>query len=60
MELTIGPKSGVHYQSLLPLEINVSRSKMKPSSPEVTIELKLAVTTVPGQMKNCGISQKLI
>ena len=37
--LTIGTKSNVHYQSLLPLEVRVSRNQIKPSSPEDTINL---------------------
>ena len=38
--LTIGTKSNVHYQSLLPIEVRVSR-KIVPSSPQNTIDLEL-------------------
>ena len=38
--LTIGTKSNVHYQSLLPIEVRVSR-KIVPSSPENAIEMEL-------------------
>ena len=40
--LTIGTKSNVHYQSLLPIEVRVPR-KIVPSSPENTIDLELKV-----------------
>ena len=52
IELTIGSKSGVYYQSLLPLEITVSKNKMSPFSPEDTIELKLAVSAIPRGNEN--------
>ena len=37
--LTIGSKSSVHYQSLLPLEIRVIKTQIKPGLPENTINL---------------------
>jgi hypothetical protein len=37
--LTIGSKSSVHYQSLLPLEIRVTKTQIKPRIPENTINL---------------------
>ena len=40
--LTIGTKSNVHYQSLLPFEVIVSRNPIEPSSPENTIDLELS------------------
>ena len=40
--LTIGSKSNVHYQSLLPLENRVPRNKVKSSSPVDTIDLKVS------------------
>ena len=49
-ELTIGSKSGVHYQSLLPSEINVSKQGRKSSSPEDTIKLTPDGTTIPGRI----------
>ena len=45
--LTIGPKSSVHYQSLLPLEIQVSKKQIKPSLPENTINLSLRTRQDP-------------
>ena len=41
IELIIGSKSNVHYQSLLPLEVKVARSQLKASFPEDTIKLEL-------------------
>ena len=38
--LTIGSKSNVHYQSLLPLEVRVQRNQINPSSPVNTIHMK--------------------
>ena len=37
--LTIGSKSNVHYQSLLPLEVRVPRNSIPPRSPEDTINM---------------------
>ena len=39
--ITIGSKSNVHYQSLLPIEIRIKRNQIKPNLPENTIELEL-------------------
>jgi hypothetical protein len=52
--LTIGSKSNVHYQSLLPLEVRASRNKIKPSSPEDTINLKVSTKTSSEQNKDSG------
>ena len=41
IELTIGSKSNVHYQSLLPLDVRSPRSQIKSSFPEDTINLEL-------------------
>ena len=43
--LTIGSKSNVHYQSLLPLEIRVPRNPIKPSLPVNTINLKVSASS---------------
>jgi hypothetical protein len=42
--LTIGSKSNVHYQSLLPLEVRVPRNQIKPSSPVNTINMRVSST----------------
>jgi hypothetical protein len=42
--LTIGSKSNVHYQSLLPLEVRVPRNSIPPRSPEDTINMKVSAT----------------
>ena len=39
--LTIGTKSNVHYQSLLPIEVRISRNQINPTSPQNTINLKV-------------------
>ena len=36
--LTIGSKSSVHYQSLLPLEVRGNKTQIKPGLPEHTIQ----------------------
>ena len=41
--LTIGSKSNVHYQSLLPLEVRVPRKIIKPTLPKDTINMKMSV-----------------
>ena len=43
--LTIGSKSNVHYQSLLPLEVRVPRNSIPPRSPEDTINMKVSATS---------------
>ena len=40
----LGPKSNVHYQSLLPLEVRVPRNSIPPRSPEDTINMKVSAT----------------
>ena len=40
--LTIGAKSSVHYQSLLPLEVKVNKIKVKARLPANTIDLAAA------------------
>ena len=54
ISLTIGSKSNVHYQSLLPLEIRVTRSQLKPSLPENTINLE--VETLSRRKENPGLN----
>jgi hypothetical protein len=43
--LTIGSKSNVHFQSLIPLEVRVPRNSIKPRSPEDTINMKVKTTS---------------
>ena len=45
ISLTIGSKSNVHYQSLLPLEVRVPRNHIKPSLPVNTINLKVSTSS---------------
>jgi hypothetical protein len=40
--VTIGSKSNVHFQSLLPLEVRVPRNNIEPRSPEDTINMKVS------------------
>ena len=40
--LTIGSKSNVHFQSLLPLEVRVPRNNIEPRLPEDTINMKVS------------------
>ena len=47
--ITIGSKSNVHYQSLLPIEIRIKRNQIKPNLPENTIKLELKI---PSRQKN--------
>ena len=47
-------KVNVHYQSLLPLEIRVTRSQLKPSLPENTINLE--VETLSRRKENPGLN----
>ena len=49
--LMIGTKSNVHYQSLLPIEVRVSRNQVKPSSPENKIDLELAAARTSAKKK---------
>jgi hypothetical protein len=53
--LTIGSKSSVHYQSLLPLEIKVSKKQIKPSSPENTINLNLRTRQDPKEADHADL-----
>ena len=52
--LTIGSKSNVHYQSLLPLEFRVSRNQIEPRSPENTIDLKVSAKKSSEQNEDPG------
>ena len=60
-ELLVGSKSNVHYQSLLPIE--VSRSQIRASSPEDTINLELKAkksnADPPGLDLNLGKSSQI-
>ena len=51
--LTIGSKSNVHFQSLLPLEVRVPRNQIKPSLPVDTINLKVSANSEKN--KNPGL-----
>ena len=52
--LTIGSKSNVHFQSLLPLEVRVPRHSIEPRSPEDTINMKVSATTSSQQNEYPG------
>ena len=52
--LTIGSKSNVHFQSLLPLEVRVPRNKIEPRSPENTINLKMSTKISSEQNEDPG------
>ena len=45
VDLTIGSKSQIHYQSLLPLTVTVKKSPVKANIPEDTIKLKVALSS---------------
>ena len=55
---TIGTKSNVHYQSLLPIEVSVPRNQMKPSSPEDTIEMELLTAITSAQSRSQKLGSK--
>jgi hypothetical protein len=55
--LIIGTKSNVHYQSLLPIEVRVSR-KMVPSSPENTIEMELKAAMASSQNEHPDLASR--
>ncbi len=40
--LTIGSKSNIHYQSLLPLEVRVPRNPIEPRLPQDAINMKVS------------------
>ena len=56
--LTIGTKSNIHYQSLLPIEERGSRNRIKPSSPEDTIKLKLSAAKTSAQSRAPNLGSK--
>ena len=56
--LTIGTKSNVHYQSLLPIEVRVSRNQIKPSSPGDTIELELSKAMTSAKIRSPNLGSK--
>ena len=56
--LTIGTKSNVHYQSLLPIEVRVTSNHIKPSLPEDTIKLEVSAAMTSAQSRSPNLSSK--
>ena len=56
IELTIGSKSQVHYQSLLPLPLGVGKDQVKADTPANTIKLEASARGKPMEDDHPGLS----
>ena len=55
IELTIGSKSQVHYQSLLPLPVRVEKNQVKADAPANTINLEASARAKPMENDHPGL-----